>query len=169
MMKKLILALIQAILPVMVSTTQAQDIVDSGTCDDNLTWTLTELDDGNEWSTVYQLTISGNGDMADNTYYDLPWYSYRKNIEKIIIEYGVTRIGNSAFYNCNGLKEVIIPSSVTSIGRRAFEDCYSLKEVEIPNSVTTIGESAFESCGLTSIVIPNSVKSIDSHAFAYCI
>ena len=168
MIKKLIIVFL-TILPVMAMTARAQTIVDSGTFGDNLTWTLTDYDDGEENTTVYQLSISGNGDMIDsNSNYNLPWYSYRRQIEKVIIADGVTNIGSHVFKDFENLKVVTIPSCVTSIGNSAFADCYKLKEVEIPNSVTSIGGDAFAGCGLTSIVLPNSVTKIESLTFFGC-
>ncbi len=89
------------------------------------------------------LTISGNGTMANYTYYNVPW-GY--DITEVIIENGVTRIGGSAFRGCTSLKSITIPDSVTSIGGYAFEDCTGLKSVTIGDSVTSIGGSAFYDC-----------------------
>ena len=98
-----------------------------------------------------------------------PWYSDRDKIKKVIIEDGVTNIGNDAFTGSSNLTSVEIPNSVTSIGDGAFYGCISLTSVEIPNSVTSIGESAFQHCSrLTSVEIPNSVTSIRSETFEYC-
>ena len=110
-----------------------------------ITWTLS--DDGT-------LTISGT-DMPDYYFeklpekydpdYDsnIPWYSQRNKIKKIVIEEGVTNIGKLAFYNCSSLTSITIPESVTSIGQQGFEECSSLALITIPESVTSIGSSAF--------------------------
>ena len=83
--------------------------------------------------------------------------------------YSVTRIANSAFYDCRNLTSVTIPNSVTSIGKCAFEYCSGLTSVTIPNSVTSIESSTFHGCsGLTSITIPTSVTSIGAYAFDGC-
>ena len=154
-MKKLILFL--ALLPMMASAD------DSGTCGDNLTWTYE--------SATNTLTISGTGNM--NNYqpfsYASPWDSFRSSIKKVIIENGVTSIGDRAFFKCSGLTSITIPNSVTSIGYTAFSGCSGLTSVTIPNSVTSIAEAAFRSCsGLTSVNIPNSVTSIGDYAFYDC-
>ena len=86
-----------------------------------------------------------------------------------IIPNSVTRIGESAFYNCTGLTSLTIPNSVTSIGTNAFSHCTNLTSITIPNSVTSIEPYAFYGCtGLTSITISNSITSIESGIFMYC-
>ena len=80
----------------------------------------------------------------NNNYWDSPWYSQEDKIKKVVIEDGVTNIGNSAFDYCYKLTSVTIPNSVTSIGSAAFYGCHSLTSVTIPNSVTSIGSNAFE-------------------------
>ena len=129
--------------------------------EDNLTWTLTA--DGT-------LNISGTGLMKDYDYDNNPSPACNNsNVKKVVIEDGVTSIGNSAFDSCWDLTSITIPDSVTSIGDYAFSYCSSLTSITIPDSVTSIGESAFYGCSsLTSITIPDSVTSIGSSAFYYC-
>ena len=117
------------------------------------------------------LTISGNGDMGsyDDWEAPAPWHDFRDNINKVVIENGVTSIGEDAFYYCTSLTSVTIPDSVTSIGEDAFYYCTSLTSVTIPDSVTSIGESAFNGCtSLTSVTIPDSVTSIEWATFSGC-
>lgn len=83
-----------------------------------------------------------------------------------IIPNGVSSIGHSAFYGCNGLTSIDIPNSVTVIGEHAFYDCSSLTSITIPSSVTSIGDYAFAGCSsLTSITIPDGVETIGKNAF----
>lgn len=85
------------------------------------------------------------------------------------VEYCVTGIGDTAFYNCSGLTSIEIPSGVTSIGMGAFTSCRSLTKITMPEGVTSIGSSAFGSCSsLTSIEIPSGVTSIEGSVFAGC-
>ena len=91
------------------------------------------------------------------------------SVQKIAIQNSVKTIGNSSFSNCSSLKSVTIPDSVTSIGNYTFSYCSSLKSVTIPDSVTTIGDEAFLFCrGLTSVEIPDSVTTIGDNVFNNC-
>jgi len=118
------------------------------------------------------LTISGTGAMPTNFTFtggNNPWYAQRASITSVVIEDGVTTIGQYAFSGCTGLTSVTIPNSVTSIGLQAFDNCTGLTSVTIPNSVTSIGTAAFSGCkGLTSVTIPASVTSIGQQAFSGC-
>ena len=134
-----------------------------GRCGDNLTWSLS--DDG-------VLTISGTGPMWDYMGSDYPeWYWTQQYypLVKCIIDNGVTSIGASAFFDCNGLKEVEMADSVVFIGAGAFESCEFLTDVEIPDSVTYIGDYAFNYCQrLPAVTIPRGVTSLGRQVFSYC-
>ena len=79
------------------------------------------------------------------------------------VEYSVTSIGNSAFWDCSGLTSVTIGNSVTSIGSQAFQDCTGLTSLTIGNSVTSIEYWAFIGCsGLTSIKVESGNTTYDS-------
>ena len=163
-MKKFVSLLLSAILVVSclsMITVSATSVVDSGTCGENLTWTL---------DSEGTFTISGTGKMNNYYYYgDVPWYMGESDIKAVNVEEGVTSIGDYAFSYCSSLTSVEIPDSVTSIGDCAFCACSSLTSVSIGNSVTSIGVCAFFACSsLTSIEIPDSVTSIGDSAFDNC-
>ena len=131
----------------------------SGTCGDNLTWELTA-------DSV--LTISGTGTMNNSSSSSrAQWYDYRSSIKSVVIEEGITSIGNYAFNACSGLASVTIPNSVTSIGNYAFNDCSGLTSVTIPNTVTSIGRSAFYGCTNLKTVYNNSNLNITLGSTAY--
>ena len=133
----------------------------SGSCGDNATWTLTA--DGT-------LTISGNGTIRSTVEDQTLWTDVNMYIKKVVIQNGITAIGDYAFWNCPQLASVSIPSSVTSIGNFAFQYCYGLKEITIPNSVTSIGEGAFATCmSLEKVVLPNNLKEIQHVTFYFCL
>ena len=86
------------------------------------------------------------------------WYQKRSEIEKIVIKYGVTSIGDYVFGSHSNLTSVEIPNSVIDIGKYAFRNCTSLESVEIPNSVLNVGEYAFAKCNsLVEVAITNCI------------
>ena len=136
------------------------DLYDKGTCGVSVNWVMTA--DGT-------LTISGTGDMQNYDSGTAPWYGVRSQIKSVVIERGVTSIGDNAFYYCDVMASVTIPASVTSIGSSAFQFCDALTSVTISDGVTSIGDNAFYYCdALTSVTIPASVTSIGDYAFSGC-
>ncbi len=142
-----LLALLAAACCLLTFSAAAESaVVESGACGENLTWTL---------DAAGTLTVSGTGAMKDFSYYrNTPWYQSRSSIKAVVIENGVTAIGDSAFSSCSSLSSITIPASVTAIGDSAFDGCRSLTSITIPESVTTIGEYAFDGCSsLTDVFI----------------
>ena len=136
-----------------------EELVSEGEINGSLTWSL---ENG-------ILTISGKGDMPHHSgLSDIPWYAYRTAINSVVIEPGVTSIGNSSFQSCSNLTSVTIPDGITTIGEQAFFLCGNLSSIVIPNSVTSIGRYAFTGCGLVSVTIPNRVKNIEISTFSSC-
>lgn len=133
---------------------------ESGTCGENLTW---NYEDG-------VLTISGSGDMTDYAFDNRsPWDGKRLYISSVVIENGVTSIGDYAFYGCHSLTSVIIPEGVTRIGEHGFYYCDKLPSIILPNSLKTIGNEAFYPCEqLTSVTFGESLVSIGEGAFSRC-
>lgn len=164
------------------------DAVASGKCGENLTWSI-DVEGGT-------LTISGTGAMwdyeEDDFHTSAPWYSYSP--ANLVLNEGITYIGNAAFEEMNFTGSLTLPESLTSIGRGAFENCHgftgslvlpeSLTSIDaaaffycdgftgsltLPSNLTSIGWGAFLGCkGLTSVTIPESVKDISRAAFSGC-
>ena len=76
------------------------------------------------------LRITGTGYLFDYPS-DYPEWDegYRYAIEKVIIEEGITYIGEYQFWQHSSLKEVYIPTSVTNIQGSVFGGCTSLAHV----------------------------------------
>lgn len=157
------------LLAIVASTASAWAQETSGTCGDNLTW---EYNAGT-------LTLSGTGAMYDYDVYNsynndfsraAPWMEhYLNQIQSVVVDEGVTQIGNYAFYQCKLLTSVSLLSSLTSIGEAAFSTCLNLPTINFPENLKSIGEFAFEECNaLTSLVLPASLESLGRFAFEMC-
>lgn len=133
------------------------------TADNNVSYKLYE--DGT-------MLIYGNGAMGDfyseeffevNEKRMIPWYDHRGDIKKVVVENGVTSIGENAFRDCVSLGSIRLPDSILTIGDNAFYECKGLKSIVIPDSVADMGISAFEGCSnLKSVVLPEKNDGLRS-------
>ena len=158
---------------------------DCGVTPDTVTATLSPNGDGEE---TYTLTIRGNGPMVNYNGYKTssnnsyaPWYEKIPNITRLIVEEGVTTLGDDISRYCYyddysdfhsfywHLREVKLPEGLTYIGARAFCSSPELTEVKIPSTVTKIKEYAFSGCtGLTEIELPPQLEEVDGGLFYGC-
>lgn len=156
-----------------------------------------------------RLTISGTGDMWANTHMagevngeykwslvkwienqeTCPWFGdYKYDINSIIFEDGITKVGDNAFSVCEkvdvnklqdktacchqgysglpALTNVTLSSSIKTIGRGAFFSTKALKKITIPQNVQEIEEYAFFESGLKSVTLSDGLEKIGEHAFA---
>ena len=185
MKKKLIawLLVICMAISLLPAAALADTAAKSGKCGDNVTWTLS--DDGT-------LTISGKGKMWDygtSTHGDAPWAYI--GVKNVVVNDGVTTIGEQAFAGLFYLESASIPKSVNNIGRQAFRGsnlksvtiagsntvieteafylCHDLETLTIMSGTTKIGSYAFSGCSsLKSITLPDSVTQILDSAFQSC-
>lgn len=132
---------------------------DSGTCGNNLTWTYVEA--------TKTLTISGSGAMPNNKnalLEEYPWfYTVYDKTEKVVINDGITAIGDGAFYLFSKLTSIEIPNSVKRIGYGAFGSCISLTSFVLPSSVETLDKEVFYDCrNLTSLIVDGANSVFDS-------
>lgn len=179
------------ILPWMELKANATEI--SGTCGENLSWSLNE--------STGVLYISGTGNMDDYGYsysgysqsgVTTPWYSKRFTISEVVLDDGVTGIGNFAFYECRRLTRVLLSPNTTQLGayafyncrmldsisglenvtqmkERVFYGCHSLDKIVLGSGLTAIPDRAFMACrNLKNITIPDSVSAIECYAFHSC-
>ena len=190
-MKKRLISLLLAFsmmltfLPAGAVSAFAEENSHTYNCGENVTATLSRNSDGEE---TYTLTIEGNGPMenydryitsSNNSY--APWYKKIQNITRLIVEGGVTTLGdnilyysysdsNSDFHSFHpNLREVKLPEGLSCIGARAFCDSPELTEVKIPSTVTEIKESAFSGCtGLKKIELPSQLEEVGYSSFYGC-
>lgn len=103
-------------------------------------------------------------------YIDVPWRQHGSAIKTVIIQEGITTIGNGAFEDIATLETVELASSIESLGSYSFKGCSALLKIELPPSIKTIGHNAFEGCiSLKQITIPTHVKNIPYSAFENCV
>ena len=173
--------------PLMAPMCTITSAMPSGNCGengkDNAKWTF-DLD-------TKVLTISGTGVTAFSTSgqenINMPWKAYVEEIEKVIIEEGITVL-QASFGDCPKLASVSFPNSLTRIhggnfynlkmlteirfgseckaviGNSAFSKCTALKEINLPAG-TTCERAAFGGC---TALTKATIGSVHFGAFAGC-
>lgn len=173
-----------------ITVRSPEAVIDSGTAGP-LTWTMTDRG---------VLTVSGTGEMPDYEYiynYEggyntAPWDEHLGSAMKLVVEEGVTSIGNSAFSHNQFMTEILLPNSLAIIKENAFSysqrlteitipdgvktledfvffDCYALVRVELFEGLETLGYMVFFDClELAEITIPDTVTSIGNSCFCGC-
>ena len=151
MKKRLLSALLCLCMVVCMMPTVSLAADDSGV-ESSVTWSIKNG----------TLTISGTGDMEDYGYNGAPWADEQESIKQVVIEDGVTSIGEWAFGYCRDLAKITLPKTMTGIGDNAFNECNSLTSITIPDGVTSLGEGVFANCAsLKTVTIPASVSHIE--------
>ena len=69
-----------------------------------------------------------------------------RDVKRITIPEGVTKIGNYAFQYCTNLVSVAMPKTLKHIGTYSFAYCSKLNGVTIPKSVDSLPSTAFTGC-----------------------
>ena len=134
----------------------------SGKCGNNANWKFAPASG--------TLTISGNGEVFDySSATAAPWYRHRDSITTVIVEDGITAIGNYAFADgvYGQLKTVTLPDTVGKIGAHAFQKDANLENIALQN-VVEIGEYAFEKCTSLKTITLSAVTVIGRNAFNNC-
>ena len=96
-----------------------------------------------------------------------PWFKDRGDIRRIVVQKGVTTIGDYAFYGCKNVTSVTLPDTVTQIGKLAFYGCENLSTLTVPDSVLVVEDYAFANAtGLKSIVFRGNAPVMGAGIFA---
>ncbi len=164
---KRFLAMILACVMLLMLLPLSASAAASGTLGDTITWSFT--DDGT-------LTISGTGAMPDydsSSFREAPWYPYAKKVTKIVINGGITRVGDYTFYNLNGSYYPNVTSvelkGVKEIGTKTFFNSTLMTDLTLGEGLQTIGNNAFAYCdGLSTVKLPDSLTLIGQQAFYEC-
>lgn len=142
----------------------AAGAVENGKCGNDARWTY--YNDGT-------LVISGSGAMTN---YSIPaspqtdarpYAKYLSGIRKIVIEDGITQIGDFAFFAFIQASSVQIAETVNTIGYGAFMGS-GIETLTTPSSLQIISTQAFELCTYLTIVDVKSACTIGQRAFGGC-
>lgn len=132
-------------------------VLDSGTCGENAAYTL---------YTNGLLRISGSG-ATDDQHETSVWAKNgtADTITKIIVDDGITKIGDYFFHGLPNVTSALIAQTVSEIGTYAFADCSKLSGIALPPVLTSLNSRTFSGTGIAALSVPVSVSTIGLQAF----
>lgn len=132
---------------------RAAEAVETGACGETARWIL--YNDGT-------MVIQGTGEVTGELV-----RASRKDVKKLVVEEGITSIGDKTFYECSA-GEVILPHSLTHIGGEAFSES-KIRELYMPDSVVSVDGSAFYYCRyLKKVRLSQNLKILSGGIFESC-
>ena len=100
-----------------------------GICGDDIQYVL---EDG-------VLTLSGEGKTYNySSGKTAPWYEVRELVKELVVESGITCLGNQLMSECSNLTKVILPEGLTAIGSNVFRKCSSIDYILIPTTLKNV-------------------------------
>mgnify|MGYP004553571353 FL=1 len=106
------------------------------------------------------------GATTETEHVKAPWFDYAFQITEIVIEEGVTHVGNYAFSYYPNVTRVTLPQGLKSVGDAAFVYVVKPEALVLPDGLETIGEGAFIGwSNVKELNLPKSVKTINTDAF----
>ncbi|MBP5726199.1 MAG: leucine-rich repeat domain-containing protein, partial [Clostridia bacterium] len=95
-------------------------------------------------------------------------FAYTEEVKQVSLPETLTYLGIEAFYRC-GMTEVDLPDALSTIESNAFLSCDSLRRVKLPAGLRRIPMGMFQRCSaLRDITLPESVETVEEYAFAGC-
>ena len=121
----------------------ADDILVSGKCGNDITFTLTK-------SGV--LTLTGTGDTYNYHSAKFPdWIDYKDFIKEVIVGEGIEGLGSMIFRQHTGIEKITLPSTLKSIGQYALGGCSCLSELTLPSGITSIGKNLMSGTTMSEV------------------
>ncbi len=165
----------------------------TGTFGDGLKWAIVDDEESTTATNGGTLVISGEGEIPDYTF-DMsdgsvaggstptggtaPWSQFYQRINSIVIEEGITSVGDFAFADCKYVYNITIPDSVTLIGNGAFAGVpyiHSFNVADTNTAFSSVDGNLFSKDKTTLIVkasrgekiyqLPETVTEIAPYAF----
>ncbi len=83
-------------------------------------------------------------------------------IKHVVVEEGITYLGENFFSECRGIEKVELPSTLEEIGDNCFDRCTNITHVVFPEGINRIGDFCFEIESLNTLTfygnLPKSKK-----------
>ena len=167
-----ILGLCLALLLISLPVLAEEKAPITGTCGENAYWEYDEA--------TATLTISGSGPMDDypnaverDMFFEkeakmYPWYNEENTwlkMRHVVIEEGITSVGEKAFYYCEGIESVSLPRGIETVGELSLAYTPSLRSITFAEGPRVFKDAVFDMSGIRELIIPEGTERIEGHLF----
>ena len=104
-----------------------------------------------------------------SVFYNMP------EIKSVVVQEGITKLGNALFYRCQNMQTISLPSTLTELGYRifaqgsgGFQSYGGLTELTLPAGIQKLGGNALRQTNITELVIPARVSVIEDYFLSTC-
>ena len=104
-----------------------------------------------------------------SVFYNMP------EIKSVIVQEGITKLGNALFYRCQNMQTISLPSTLTELGYRifaqgsgGFQSYGGLTELTLPAGIQKLGGNALRQTNITELIIPARVSVIEDYLLSTC-
>ena len=104
-----------------------------------------------------------------SVFYNMP------EIKSVIVQEGITKLGNALFYRCQNMQTISLPSTLTELGycifaqgSGGFQSYGGLTELTLPAGIQKLGGNALRQTNITELVIPARVSVIEDYFLSTC-
>lgn len=94
------------------------------------------------------MRVSGTGPMYEynsTTRIQTPWYEDRLSVNTLVVEDGITTVGQYAFFDCDNIQTIDLAKSVESVKGGAFDAVPRVKNITMSDSTIWGNQQDFNS------------------------
>ena len=112
-------------------------------------------------------TGTGSGSLrAFSAGEEAPWAAFIAEIRELVIEEGVTRIGDSVFANIENLEVVRLPKSIVDIKTNAFTGCNRVMQVLSAGNLAKL-TTMLNANNVAELILEEVAEAVNEQAIAY--
>ena len=111
------------------------------------------------------LRVFGTGEMYDydtNTRYETPWYNDRDDIKGIVVEEGITSVGDRAFFRCSNIEKIELAKSVKDVKFHAFDEDKHIQNVTMYDTTTWEDQGNFNDRDTSPLIKINCYGDLEN-------
>lgn len=97
---------------------------------------------------------------------EAPWAAFINDIRELVIEEGVTRIGESVFANIENLAVVSLPKSIVDINTNAFTGCNNVTQVKAAGNLAEL-TTMLNANDVTELILEEVAETVNEQTIAY--